>query len=259
MTNKSFNQEDSTPFDYFADEKSVQKQEAVSVEHVISNLREDMLPASEALPASKNIFQRINYMLIGGIFIVIIIIGILTYLLAGSGRSILEKSLAGLVSGEGTPTQKISPTQLLTTDKPPEASKTPLVSPTSRPTKTQAMVIIASPTLIPTTLVPNVTITPDQSESTTSALSCRDALSITMAEVGQTLCVEGIIKETVANPTYFMVIFNTARGSFYWVTYDLIWSKGEVNKCYRVNGTIDHIGSSPVLLFSYNNLPEECP
>ena len=73
------------------------------------------------------------------------------------------------------------------------------------------------------------------------------------------MCIEGIIIETVANPTDFMVIFSHERNAFYWVSYDLVWSKAELDTCYQVKGTIDRIGNSPVLVFGYKNLPEVCP
>jgi hypothetical protein len=56
-----------------------------------------------------------------------------------------------------------------------------------------------------------------------------------------------------------MVIFSTEKGSFYLVTYDLIWTQGELDTCYQVTGKIDQIANSPIMLFSYNNLPEVCP
>jgi hypothetical protein len=65
--------------------------------------------------------------------------------------------------------------------------------------------------------------------------------------------------ETIANPTNFMVIFNTEKGSFYWVTYDLVWSQAELDTCYQTTGTIDKIANSPILVFGYSNLPEPCP
>jgi hypothetical protein len=80
-----------------------------------------------------------------------------------------------------------------------------------------------------------------------------------LADVGQTLCVQGTVIKTKANPTDFMVVFSNEKGAFYWVTYDLIWSQGELDTCYRIKGTIGKIANSPVLVFGYSNLPELCP
>jgi hypothetical protein len=218
-----------------------------------------MVPASEAQPTDKNIFQRINIKLIGGILIIIVILGIFIYILSGSGRSKLENSLAGLAPTSVTPISTIRPTIVSTTEKVTQVSNTPFVSPTFRPTRTQAIVIIGTPTNRPIKATPIVTTTQTAVKSVAVESNCRDVLSITMADVGQTLCVQGTIIDTIENPTNYIVIFNTRKGSFYWVTYDMVWSKGEVDKCYQLNGKIDHLANSPVLVFSYNNLPEECP
>jgi hypothetical protein len=84
-------------------------------------------------------------------------------------------------------------------------------------------------------------------------------LTITLEDVGKTLCVQGTVIETVTKPNYFMVIFSTEPGSLYLVTYDLEWTQGEVDTCYQVTGTIDQIAERPIMLFSYRNLPEVCP
>jgi hypothetical protein len=86
-----------------------------------------------------------------------------------------------------------------------------------------------------------------------------DALTITLADVGNSMCVQGIVIETVTDPNYFMVIFSNDRGAFYWVSYDIVWSEAELDTCYQIEGTIDQIANSPMLVFGYSNLPEVCP
>jgi hypothetical protein len=95
--------------------------------------------------------------------------------------------------------------------------------------------------------------------STPTSNACRDVLSITLDDVGQTLCVQGTVTELISNPNNFMVVFSFQPGAFYWVTYDMVWSKAEVNKCYQVTGEILKINKNPVLVFDYRNIPEECP
>lgn len=247
MAKKSFDQEESKPFDYFKEVEAAKKQEKNTSENLVTALRSDILPASHAMPARKNIFQRVNLKLVVGIIIGLAILGLIWFSLIGPGRPILEKQLVSLMQREGTPTQQVMPSPLPATAKSPEPSKTPFRSPTVRPTLTQAIISISSPTLNPSTLTP------------TPSSGCRDALSITLADVGQTLCIQGVVIETVDKPTNFMVIFSSEKGAFYWVSYDLVWSKGELDTCYRIHGTISQIGNSPVLVFGYSNLPEECP
>jgi hypothetical protein len=243
------NQDNRDPFDYFKDEQAPKKTEPPESDDLITNLRSDLLAASEVEPAKKNILQQVTPKILIGIFIGLLIIALILYLLIGPGRSILERKLIALKREEPTYTQQVKPTAIPATGTPLKPSSTPTHTPTIRPTNTEIAVINASPTQIP----PTATVTP------TSESACRDALSVTLADVGQTLCVRGTIIETVANPTNFMVIFSKEKGSFYWLTYDLVWSQAELDTCYQTTGKIDQIANSPILLFGYSNLPEICP
>jgi len=243
------NQDNRDPFDYLKDEKAPKEPELPASDDLVTNLRSDLLAASEVEPARKNIFQQVNPKLLVGIFLGLFIIALIMYLLIGPGRSILEKKLLTLKRNEPTYTQQIKPTAISATNTPVKPSSTPTKNPTVRPTNTVIAVVISSPTQIPATEI----LTP------TAESGCRDALSITLADVGQTLCTRGTIIETVANPTNFMVIFSKEKGSFYWLTYDLVWSQAELDTCYQTTGKIDQIANSPVLIFGYSNLPEICP
>jgi hypothetical protein len=247
VAKNQMNQQERDPFDYFRDEKTPQKPEEPASDDIVTNLRSDLLAASEVEPAKKSIFQQVDIKLIVGVIIALVIICVILYLLVGAGRSVLEKKLVNLKQMEPTFTQQIKPTPIPATFTPPQPSNTPSKSPTVRPTNSVIVEITPSPTNIPATLTP------------TSGSGCRDALTITLADVGQTLCVQGTVIETIANPTNFMVIFNTEKGSFYWVTYDLVWSQAELDTCYQTTGTIDKIANSPILVFGYSNLPEPCP
>jgi len=247
MAKKSFNQEESKPIDYFSEVKATQKQEKPSIGNLVTNLRSDMLPASEEEPARKSIFERENLKVAVGILLGLVIIGWILFTIAGPGRPVLERNLANLVHKVITPTQTLTPSPLPTTKTPPQPSKTPYSSPTIRRTNTPVIEIVASTAQFLATTTP------------TSPSGCRDALSITLADVGQTLCVQGVVIETATNPTYFMVIFGNKRGAFYLVSYDLVWLEADLDTCYQVHGTIERIGNSPVLLFNLRNLPEVCP
>jgi hypothetical protein len=239
-------QEDKKPFDYFRQVKAAQKQDESSVSNLVTTLRTDMVPASNAEPARESVLQFDYLRVIIGILLGVVIIGLLLFLSLGPGRPILEKNLAILASKADTPTLTASPTPLPPTATPILPTKTPYASPTNRPTKTPVVAFMASPTVMTPTLTPTVP-------------ECRDALSITLADVGQTLCVRGIVLETITNPTDFMVIFSYERGFFYWVSYDILSPDIKPNNCYQIDGTIHQIGNSPMLVFDFKNLPEACP
>jgi hypothetical protein len=210
-------------------------------------LHPDMVPSSSGTPAKKNILQRLNLQIIGGIFIGLVILGLIWYSLAGPGKPILEQKLASLVNLEATSTQQADPSPIPVTKTPPEPSKTPKASPTTRRTNTPTSRIIASPTLSPATTTP------------TSSNACRDVLTITLVDVGQTLCVQGTVIEIVDRPNNFMLVFSKEKNAFYWVSYDMIWKAAEVNTCYQIHGMIRQIASSPILVFDYSNIPMVCP
>jgi hypothetical protein len=247
MAKKSFNEEESKPFDYFREVQAAKKQEKSVNENLVTALRSDLLSASEALPAKKSIFQRENLILAVGILLGLFIIVLIWYTIAGPGRPILEQNLVSLVHKRSSPSKQVTPTAILATNTPSQPTNTPYSSPTFRPTNTQIVEIATSPTPI------SVVVTP------TPTSSCRDALTITLADVGKSMCVQGVVIETVTNPIYFMLIFSNARGAFYWVSYDNVWSEAELDTCYQIEGTINQIANSPMLVFGYSNLPKVCP
>jgi hypothetical protein len=238
--------DENKPFDYFRSDKSEQKEDT-NINHILTSLRAGMLPATEEQPAKKSIFQQENLRIATGVMLGLVILAFIWYILIGPGRPEMEKNLASLAQRAETPTPTSTSSPIPPTDTPIPPSSTPTPTSTRKPTNTP---------LIGLNLLATSTtrfITP------TSSSSCRQALSITLDDVGQSMCVEGIVIETADHPTDFMVIFSNEKNAFYWVSYDLIWSEAEVDTCYQIQGTIDRIGNSPVLVFSYQNLPEVCP
>jgi hypothetical protein len=240
------NQDEREPYDYFKDENAPREMEQPASDDVVNNLRTDLLAASEVVPEEETILKSVDPKILAGLFILIAILCLVLFSLIGPGRSLLGKRLASLKNQAPTYTQQIPSTIESTTTTPIASSSTPMKTPTVHPTNT-IVVIVNSPTQGPPTTTP----TPES--------TCRDALTITMADVGQTMCVKGTIIETVTNPGNFLVIFDTSRGSFYWVTYDFVWSQAVLNTCYQTIGKIDQIGISPMMVFGYNNKPEPCP
>jgi hypothetical protein len=247
MTKKSFNQEDSRPSDYHKEVEAAKRYDKTNADKLIMTLRSDMVPASSVSPAKKNIFQKLNINLIGGILIGVIILSLLWYSLAGPGRPVLEQKLAGLVNLDPTSTQQVDPSPIPSTRTIPAPSITPSSSPTVHPTHTPTMKIVATATSLSATSTP------------TSSTACRDVSTITLADVGKTFCVQGTVIEIIDKPNEFMLVFSYERNAFYWVSYDMVWSRAEVNTCYQIKGVIRQILNSPILVFDYSNKPEECP
>jgi hypothetical protein len=247
MSNKASDRDDSNSIEYIRVVNAAKKQEKSNEDDLVNTLRSDMLLTSSTSPAQKSFFQKINLKYVFGILLTLFIIIFVWFMLGGPGRPILENGLSLLVHAEATSTQPVVSSVVLPTATVLQPSDTPLPSPTFRPTNTPTVSIATTKTSVPATTTP------------TSAPACRDALTITTADVGQMLCVQGTIIQTIEQPNAFMVIFNKQPGSFYWVTYDLVWSKAELDTCYQTTGTIVQLGTSPILIFNYSNIPELCP
>ena len=262
MGRKSSDQEQPRSIKYFDEVKAAQN-EKISAVNSIKALRSDLLPGSHTVPASKNMFQRINFRLVMGLLIALMLLILIWYVLVGSGRPALEQKLVSLMPTRVNTLQQVNPSPFPAIDKPRDPSSTPSVIPTRQPTATPSPTQTARPThtstntrtatltRIPPTTTPLITPTP--------SIACRDATTITLSDVGKTFCVHGTVIEVIEKPDNFMVIFSHEKGSFYWVSYDLTWSQVELRTCYQVTGTIKQLASSPVLLFDYSNIPEECP
>jgi hypothetical protein len=246
MFNKPSDKDENKPSGYFHSDKSTQKDDP-NISKILTSLRAEMLPAVEEQPAKNSIFQPENLRIAVGILFGLFFLTLIWYFLAGPGRSDLEKNLASLANRGVTPSPTSTFTHLPSTSTPRPPTYTP--SPTS--TKKSTNTPLVGLNLLATSATQAIT--------PTTSSSCRQTSSITLEDVGQTMCVQGIILETITNPTDFMVIFGYEKNTFYWVSYDLVWSDAELDTCYQIQGTIDRIGNSPVLVFGYQNLPEACP
>ncbi len=247
MSKKVFDQDDSKSIDQNRKFDATKKKEKSGEDNLVTTLRSDMLLTSSTSPMGKSFFERINLKYIFGILLTLFIVIFVWFMLGGPGRPTLENGLALLIQIDATPTQAVVSSVVIPTATRPQPSNTPLPTPTLHPTNTPTSRLVATRSNVPPTVTP------------TAIPACRDALTITLADVGQTLCVQGTIIQTVERPNAFMVIFSKKSGSFYWVTYDLVWSKAELDKCYQTNGKIEQLGNSAILIFDYSNLPELCP
>jgi hypothetical protein len=257
MNKMGFDPEEKKPLGFFFEKGKSQKQEAEDTDRIVSTLRADMIQSSEAVPEQENVSEKFNIKLVIGIVISLVIFIVLIFLVTGSRRQMFAKGLQGLFNRGGTPSSMANSTPVFAMENQPGVNQTPEASATNQPTKTQT--VIVPPTAVRTPTQQEPTKPPTNTPTATSSWQCRDALSITLDDVGQTVCTYGTVIETVEKSNNFMVIFSHERGAFYWVTYDLVWLKGEVDTCYFTTGKIDQIANTPILVFGYTNLPEICP
>ena len=213
------------------------------------------LPASEiqpdrSLPGLGGWLSRPRLLAFGALLL-LLALGWLLFM--GPGRPALEGALARLAENAPPPA---APTAEPTTAAPPTFTVTP-----PKPTATRR-----PPTAMPTPTVLAIEATAGLSEtaalepSPTPDLSgCVDATTITLANVGQTLCVRGVVLRTQPLAAGFIVVFSDEEAAFYWITYDVVWAQNKNGQCLQTTGEILQLANTPVLVFNYSNLPEPCP
>lgn len=210
-----------------------------------TRLRADILQASQAAPRFKAYRPRFTLRMGLTILLVLALAGLGWYFGIGPGRPGLERGLAKLIYVARVMTMPTSTPGATETPAPMLPSLTPTSTLTLRPT--------ASATRVMPTNTPTV------APSETPVYACVDFSTITLENVGLEMCVQGTVLNVVENPGNTLIVFSNEAGAFYLVTYDVAWPDGTIGNCYQVTGEIQRLLSSPVIVFGYNNLPEECP
>jgi hypothetical protein len=215
-------------------------------EYLGSVLRAEIMPADEESPdrpGLRAVLQRINLRYVAVVAIAFILIGSGLVCMIGPGKPILENSLTSLKDRYAEPTLTNTPRVI------PAIIETPQVLPTS------TIFLISTATRISPSTTPTIMPT----EIATEDDGCVDPLEINLDDVGETMCVRGIINGLEEREVGFIVYFSDDRGIFYLLSYDLVWDRAELGDCIQVTGEIQQLGNTPVIVFSWNNLPEFCP
>ena len=212
------------------------------------SLRAEMLPSSEIAPDLRKFrlsgFRPIRILALLGL---LILVGVGWFFYVGPGRSILEQLLSGIAQ-ESQAKKSVTPTMVKLT----EAVLLPTYTVQTNSTSTRTLIPSPSST---TTVIPD---TPTIEVSLTSTSVCLDVLTITLEDLGKTICVRGVIENYETRPSGFIIAFSNQPGSMYWVSYDLVWEIAKEGLCVEVTGEVMQIANSPVIVFGYTNLPQLC-
>jgi len=242
---KNKEKEEADPWNYKPMPPAPTRKRPVDERGVGARLRADILPASHASPRFKAYRPRFTLRKGMTTLLVLALVGLGWYFGIGPGRPGLERGLAKLIHVArilNMPTSTPNPTE----------TPSPLL-PSMTPTVTVTLIPAASATRsIPTH-------TPTTAPSQTPASTCRDFSTVTLEDVGLEMCVQGMVLNVVENPGNTLIVFSNEAGAFYLVTYDVIWPDGTIGTCYQVTGEVQRLLGNPVIVFGYNNLPEECP
>jgi len=242
---------ESSPEDQFLSSKEQPASGSSSTPDDLSvSLRADMLPASNISPDMRKFrTTRISPRKLGAVLGFIILIGMGWLFYAGPGRPVLEQVLS-VIARQPQTVVPATPTIFTATEV--AAVPTNTVRAMNTPTRTPL------PLLSSTVAVILDTPTSEPLPSTTQASGCLDVLTITLADVGKTLCVRGVIENFEARPSGFLIAFSNQKGSMFWISYDLVWEPAKKGLCVEVTGEVMQIASSPIIVFGYQNLPEIC-
>lgn len=163
--------------------------------------------------------------------------------------------------------------EMLTVILPPTPTPTLTPRPTTTPTLTATLVISPTATLTTTleggvllgTEIPLGTdVSPATATLPPSILGCREATTITTADVGQTLCIEGIVlavkKQEIDRTTKaYIYTFSPEKGAFYIVVYNYPLPDVTKGVCIRMTSQVRLLGTAPVMVPTSSELPQICP
>lgn len=247
--NKALDEESDLEDQQFISRDQSSPSNQLSPEELSVSLRAEMLPSSEVAPDLRKFrFAGFNPRKLLAVLGMIILLGMGWFFYAGPGRPVLESLLFGLVK-ESQTNSVMTPTL---------ANETEIVV---VPTKTVQVVSTSTRTPLPqpsATAIASLD-TPTVEPSSTTASDCVDVLTVTLEDLGKTLCVRGIIENFEARPSGFLIAFSNEPGSMYWVSYDLVWEPAKKGLCVELTGEVMQIADSPVIVFGYANLPQICP
>jgi len=223
----------------------------------------------------KKKLRRILALILGLLFIISLV-----FLALGPGKPVLKKginllnarptrspTILVMLNGTATPTGEtpVKPTTpaqeaSLTRIKPSITSITPTeLKPTKEPTTTSTRTIAPTPTEVPA-VIPTLieTLEPTATAILPGSTDCVQALSITMDDVGKTLCVTGTVVFTLQSETSFAIYFSNDDGYFRIVVYDRIYKNIKKGVCVKATGEIKTLTSIPVMALGYNDVIEIC-
>ena len=214
------------------------------------SLRAEMLPSSAISPDVEAArFSKFNPRKLLAVLGFIILLALGWFLYAGPGRPALEQVLSGIINQPKT----VLP-----------ATPTPVISTEVAAVPTNTVRVVHTPTRISLPL-PSATASVIQDTPTSEVLpsetpssDCVDVLTITLEDVGKTLCVRGVILNFEERTSGFLIAFSNQEGAMFWVSYDLVWLPAKEGLCVEVTGEVMQIANSPVIVFGYHNLPVIC-
>jgi hypothetical protein len=196
--------------------------------------------------------------------LVIIVAGIILSSLLGIPLPTLQLPAMARLSGtavisgtlESSPTLSVTLTALTPgLSSPSKTPKPSALAVTATPNREVTAVSPLTPTL-ETAATPTATLTPKVAPT---FAGCVDALSVTLDDVGKTLCVQGMVREIAVKTSNTLVLFSDEKGKFYFVLYDIRPPVDQSGLCVIATGEVKKLQNSPVIVPDAKHPLKKCP
>ena len=79
---------------------------------------------------------------------------------------------------------------------------------------------------------------------------CTPSESVTLDDVGKTMCVTGKVIQTIERTTAFSILVGTRSDSFFFVSYERTYNLNK-GTCIFAEGEIVQLGKNPIMLVGY--------
>lgn len=94
----------------------------------------------------------------------------------------------------------------------------------------------------------------ESSDDQINVSGCTLWSSVTLSDVGKTLCVYGVVKHSTIRDGTLFLTFSNKNTDFFFVHYGGTWFEGVENNCAMAEGKIQQIGGSPVIVINQYDL-----
>jgi hypothetical protein len=137
---------------------------------------------------------------------------------------------------------------------------TPTAEPTALPTTAPTLELSPTAEVVTeaATHTPAPTAAPQPSNTPAPSDSCVSADQITIADVGQTLCVSGIVRKINHTEQAVFVLFE-GSAVFYWLAYDMTnIPRAKVGMCLQTTHPVEVLYDQPVMVLHWTDSVYEC-
>ncbi len=91
-----------------------------------------------------------------------------------------------------------------------------------------------------------------------SSTGCVSWKQVDLLDVGKEMCVTGIVRNAYSNEEAYFITFSNEPGDFYILSYEWVFPGLGYGSCVMVEGTVERLGSSPIIQIKYHDSLYKC-